>query len=135
MTYVLLVGDRHDNNILIKKDGRLLHIDFGFVFGENAKPFSPPVKLRKGMLSFLGDTQTGLNKAHSKKTFVVSAEQPLASPPIIPPKNVASARLLKTGFKTNIKTATTPAQINESVILLLILLPERVELPLAILLN
>ena len=62
MTYVLLVGDRHDNNILIKKDGRLLHIDFGFVFGENAKPFSPPVKLRKGMLSFLGDTQTGLNK-------------------------------------------------------------------------
>ncbi|OHT00992.1 hypothetical protein TRFO_32158 [Tritrichomonas foetus] len=60
MTYVLLVGDRHDNNIMVKKDGRLLHIDFGFILGEVTKPFTPPVKLRKGMLSPIGGD--GLNK-------------------------------------------------------------------------
>ena len=54
MTYVLKIGDRHDNNILVTKDGRLLHIDYGFILGDVTKPFTPPLKLSKEMMEPLG---------------------------------------------------------------------------------
>ncbi|EAY11093.1 Phosphatidylinositol 3- and 4-kinase family protein [Trichomonas vaginalis G3] len=54
MTYVLKIGDRHDNNILVTKDGRLLHIDYGFILGDVTKPFTPPLKLSKEMIETIG---------------------------------------------------------------------------------
>jgi phosphatidylinositol 3-kinase len=54
MTYVLKIGDRHDNNILVTRDGRLLHIDFGFILGDVTKPFTPPLKLSQEMMDTIG---------------------------------------------------------------------------------
>ena len=54
MTYVLKIGDRHDNNILVTRDGRLLHIDYGYILGDVTKPFTPPLKLSQEMVDVIG---------------------------------------------------------------------------------
>ncbi|CAI5463926.1 unnamed protein product [Closterium sp. Yama58-4] len=52
--YILGVGDRHLDNLLLCTDGRLFHIDFGYIFGRDPKPFPPPMKLCKEMLDAMG---------------------------------------------------------------------------------
>jgi len=37
LTYLLAVGDRHLENLLIDRRGHLFHVDFGFIFGKNPK--------------------------------------------------------------------------------------------------
>ncbi|CAI5965258.1 unnamed protein product [Closterium sp. NIES-65] len=44
----------HLDNLLLCTDGRLFHIDFGYIFGRDPKPFPPPMKLCKEMLDAMG---------------------------------------------------------------------------------
>lgn len=50
LTYLLGIGDRHLDNLLLTPQGHLLHIDFSFVFGADPKPFPPPIKITREMV-------------------------------------------------------------------------------------
>jgi phosphatidylinositol 3-kinase len=54
ITYILGVGDRHNDNILMTKCGKILHIDFGYILGREPKPFQPTIKWTKDMADGMG---------------------------------------------------------------------------------
>ena len=54
VTYLLGIGDRHLENLMIDKNGRLFHIDFGYILGKDPKPMPPPIKLCKEMVECMG---------------------------------------------------------------------------------
>ncbi|XP_055620148.1 phosphatidylinositol 3-kinase catalytic subunit type 3 [Toxorhynchites rutilus septentrionalis] len=60
ITYLLGVGDRHLDNLLLTHTGKLFHIDFGYILGRDPKPMPPPMKLSKEMVEAMG----GLNSDH-----------------------------------------------------------------------
>jgi len=53
ITFILCVGDRHLDNLLITTKGNLFHIDFGFI-GRDPKPYPPPMKLCSEMVAAMG---------------------------------------------------------------------------------
>ncbi|KAI8906954.1 kinase-like domain-containing protein [Gorgonomyces haynaldii] len=70
MTYLLGIGDRHLDNLLMTKDGHLFHIDFGFILGRDPKPFPPPMKLCKEMVDVLGGTSSQSYQLFQSHCFI-----------------------------------------------------------------
>ncbi|XP_017786866.1 PREDICTED: phosphatidylinositol 3-kinase catalytic subunit type 3 isoform X2 [Nicrophorus vespilloides] len=60
ITYLLGVGDRHLDNLLLTTSGKLFHIDFGYILGRDPKPLPPPMKLSREMVEGMG----GINSDH-----------------------------------------------------------------------
>ncbi|KAK4541369.1 hypothetical protein LTR36_008127 [Oleoguttula mirabilis] len=54
ITYLLGVGDRHLDNLLLAPDGHFFHIDFGYILGRDPKPMAPLMKLSREMVEGMG---------------------------------------------------------------------------------
>ena len=68
-SYVLGIGDRHFDNILVQDTGRLVHIDFGWAFGHDPKDFTgmkSEIRLNKDMLAVMGGREHRLFKLFIK---------------------------------------------------------------------
>lgn len=63
ITYLLGVGDRHLDNLLLTTSGKLFHVDFGYILGRDPKPLPPPMKLSKEMVEAMG----GINSEYYYK--------------------------------------------------------------------
>jgi hypothetical protein len=54
ITYLLGIGDRHLDNIMINKDGRLFHIDFGYILGMDPVFNNPGIRITENIVDALG---------------------------------------------------------------------------------
>jgi len=58
ITYVLGVGDRHLDNLLVTPDGHFFHADFGYILGQDPKPFPPLMKLPPQIIEAFGGAES-----------------------------------------------------------------------------
>ena len=54
LTYILGVGDRHLENMLVTEDGRIMHIDFSYLLGDDPKHVKSEMRITSDMLDALG---------------------------------------------------------------------------------
>lgn len=69
ITYLLGVGDRHLDNLLLAPDGHFFHADFGFILGRDPKPFAPAMKLCTEMVEGMGGSTSAQYRQFKQYCF------------------------------------------------------------------
>ncbi|KAJ2725794.1 Phosphatidylinositol (PI) 3-kinase [Coemansia sp. Benny D115] len=70
ITYLLGVGDRHLDNLLLTPQGHMFHVDYGYILGRDPKPFPPPMKLCKEMVEAMGGMESLMYQRFRSHCFV-----------------------------------------------------------------
>ena len=71
ITYLLGIGDRHLENIMITKEGYLFNIDFGYILGLDPKLLSPKFRLTNEMIDAMGGSNS--KYFHTFKQYCTTA--------------------------------------------------------------
>jgi phosphatidylinositol 3-kinase len=71
VTYLLGVGDRHLDNLLLRDSGQLFHVDFGFIMGRDPKPLSQAMRVSKDMMEMLDDNRFLDFLRHCSTAFLI----------------------------------------------------------------
>ena len=74
LSYIMGLGDRHRENILVNHYGELVHIDFSYLLGEDPKNAAVEMKITPEMLTMLGgksSRQFILFKKHCERVYKV----------------------------------------------------------------
>lgn len=54
ITYLLGIGDRHLDNIMITRDGKLFHIDYGYILGKDPSYVTPGIRITPEIIEAIG---------------------------------------------------------------------------------
>ncbi|GIX64199.1 phosphatidylinositol 3-kinase [Babesia caballi] len=72
LTYLLGVGDRHNDNLILSRSGHVVHVDYAYVLGSDPKPLPlPPFKLSREMLDFLGGRHSFFYRLFEERFYLV----------------------------------------------------------------
>ena len=58
ITYLLGIGDRHLDNIMITEEAHIFNIDFGYILGKDPKMLSPQFRLTEEMIDAMGGSHS-----------------------------------------------------------------------------
>jgi len=71
-TYLLAIGDRHLENLMVTDNGNMFHLDFGFILGKNPPNkdrWVPPIRLNKSMVLGMGGQKSDGYEEFKAKTI------------------------------------------------------------------
>jgi phosphatidylinositol 3-kinase len=70
-TYLLAIGDRHLENLMLTNTGHMWHLDFGFILGKNPglKKYYAPIRINKAMILGMGGQKSPRYEAFKSKTI------------------------------------------------------------------
>ena len=68
ITYILGIGDRHLDNIMITNTGYIFHIDYSYCLGFDPKPLSSSIRITQDMIDMIG----GINSSGYDKFICLS---------------------------------------------------------------
>ena len=68
LAFTMGLGDRHLQNILVTETGYLVHIDFGYVFGDDPKGAATPMRITEDMVDAMGGKQSTTFESFVQRT-------------------------------------------------------------------